>query len=171
MDTSNDRDPGTLGRQLASADGASRAEAAELLARAGAAAIVAVVPLVKACGDKDEQVRDWAVAAVEELGPPPVESIADLSRLVTAEEPLTGYWATTLLGRAGKNAASATPVLAAAVESAGDPAVRQRAAWALGKIGPAAAAARGSLERAATAGDERLARLAREALAAIGPTA
>lgn len=169
MDTSNGRDPETLGRQLASADVAARAEAAELLARVGAAAAVAVVPLVKACGDADEQVRDWAVAAVEELGPPPLESIGDLSRLVTAREPLTAYWATTLLGRMGKDAATATPVLAAAVESASDSAVRQRAAWALGKIGPAAAAARGPLERAATAGDERLARLAREALAAIGP--
>jgi hypothetical protein len=46
--------------------------------------------------------------------------------------------------------------------------VRQRAAWALGKIGPAAKAALGTLKRAAGQGDERLARLAKESLESIG---
>jgi HEAT repeat protein len=59
-------------------------------------------------------------------------------------------------------------VLVASVESSTELSVRQRAAWALGKIGPAAAAARGTLKRAVGQGDERLARLANEALEAIG---
>jgi microcystin-dependent protein len=47
--------------------------------------------------------------------------------------------------------------------------VAQRAAWALGKLGPAARVARGQLEIAAKAADARLASLATQAIAAIGP--
>jgi HEAT repeat protein len=49
-----------------------------------------------------------------------------------------------------------------------DLAVAQRAAWALGKIGPPAAAAVSALRDATARGDERLTRLAAEAIAAIG---
>jgi HEAT repeat protein len=51
---------------------------------------------------------------------------------------------------------------------AAPPEVAQRAAWALGKIGPAAAAAASALRTAAASADPRLARLAAEALAAVG---
>jgi HEAT repeat protein len=46
--------------------------------------------------------------------------------------------------------------------------VRQRAAWALGKIGSAARGACGPLEAASKADDPRLAKLAADALAEIG---
>lgn len=167
-ETSSDVAP--LVQRLKSPDVAERAEAAEQLSRAGAGAAAAAVPLVTACGDEDEQVREWAVAALEDLGPPPAGSLAALSGLVSAANPLVAYWATTLLGRSGQDAASATTALAAAVQSAADSAVRERAAWALGRIGPAAAAARGSLEHAAASGEQRLARLAAEALTSIGPS-
>lgn len=157
-----------LGRQLVSNDAEQRVAAAELLSRAGEQAAVVAVPLVTACGDADDRVRELAVAALEDLGPPPTESVAPLSRLVTASDPLTAYWATTLLGRLGGDAAAAVPVLAACIESSADLSVRQRAAWAIGKIGPAATSARAALQKAASQGDERLARLATEALGLIG---
>ena len=155
--------------RLGSTDPAQRAEAAELLCRAGAAATPATVELVRACGDDDGQVREWSVAALEELGSPPPEAIGELTALVTSGHPLVAYWATTLLGRSGQAAAAATAALAAALDSGADPAVAERAAWALGKVGPRAASARPALERAASAPNPRLARLAQEALAAIGP--
>jgi len=155
--------------ELSAADAATRADAAERLCRAGLDAVPAAVPLVKACGDADDQVREWAVAALEELGPPPPDAIAELTPLVGGGNPLVAYWATTLLGRSGHAAAAATTALAARLDSAGDPAVAERVAWALGRIGPGAAAARPALERAASASGPRLARLAQEALAAIGP--
>jgi HEAT repeat protein len=157
-----------LGEQLAATDTEQRAEAAELLSRAGEEASAAAVPLVIACGDADERVREWAVAALEDLGPPPGTAIAPLTALVNNPDPLVAYWAVTLLGRSGQDAATAVAVLAACVESGVSVSVRQRAAWALGKIGPAATAARATLERAAGQGDERLARLARESLVSIG---
>ena len=157
-----------LSKQLASTDAEQRAAAAELLSRAGEGAVAAAVPLVAACGDADERVRESAVAALEDLGTPATADIASLIKLVDSPDPLAAYWAITLLGRSGKNAAEGVAVLVACVESSADLSVRQRAAWALGKIGPAAGAARGTLKRAAGQGDERLARLAKEALEAIG---
>ncbi len=155
--------------QLSAADAATRAEAAERLCRAGLDAVPAAVPLVKACGDAHDEARDWAVAALEELGSPPPDAIGDLTALVGSGHALVAYWATTLLGRSGQAAAAATAALAAALDSGRDPSVAERAAWALGKVGPRAASARPALERAASAPNPRLARLAQEALAAIGP--
>lgn len=155
--------------QLSAADAATRTEAAERLCRAGLDAVPAAVPLVKACGDAHDEARDWAVAALEELGSPPPEAIGDLTALVGSGHALVAYWATTLLGRSGQAAAAATAALAAALDSGRDASVAERAAWALGKVGPRAASARPALERAASAPNPRLARLAQEALAAIGP--
>jgi HEAT repeat protein len=157
-----------LSKQLASTNAEQRAAAAEQLSQAGEEAAAVAVPLVTACGDADERVREFAVAALEDLGPPLAVDIPTLIKLVDSPDPLAAYWAITLLGRSGKNAVEAVAVLVASVESSAEPSVRQRAAWALGKIGPAAGAARGTLKRAAGQGDERLARLANEALQAIG---
>lgn len=155
--------------QLRDADARRRSTAAELLCRQGVAAAAAAGALVRACGDEDDQAREWAAAALEDLGPPPDGSIPELGELVGSSHPLVAYWAATLLGRSGQNAATATTALAGCLASASDPAVAQRAAWALGKIGSATAAGRDALEKAACSADPRLARLAREALEAIGP--
>jgi len=154
--------------RLTDPDPAARLAAAEQLARAGEEAAQGAVPLVKACGDADEQVREQAVAALEELGPPPSAAIADLIPLVAATGPLTAYWAITLLGRSGQAAAAAVAALTERLGPPAPPEVAQRAAWALGKIGPAAAAAASALRTAAASADPRLARLAAEALAAVG---
>jgi HEAT repeat protein len=160
-------DANALAAQLGSADPSVRSAAAERLARMGEDAAPAAVALVLACGDADEQVREQAVAALEDLGPPPAQAISQLIGLVAHADPLVAYWATTLLGRAGEDAASAVPALTGCLASPADLSVRQRAAWALGKIGAPAAAAREALGRAANDADPRLARLATEALAAI----
>jgi len=160
-------DANALAVELGSADLAARAAAAERLARMGEAAAPAAAALVSACGDADEQVREQAVATLEDLGQPPAEAISQLIHLVAHGDPLVAYWATTLLGRAGEDAADAVPALAECLASPADLSVRQRSAWALGKIGAAAASARAVVERAASDADPRLARLATEALAAI----
>jgi len=166
MAPNNTDDTARLAAKLASADADERAEAAEKLAQAGTEAAAAAIPLVRACGDADERVREWSVAALEESGPPPPEAIATLATLAQQGVPLAAYWAVTLLGRAGEAAGSTAGVLAGCLAS-DDAAVAQRAAWALGKLGPAAAVAREPLRTAAQAADPRLARLAGEALAAI----
>jgi HEAT repeat protein len=54
------------------------------------------------------------------------------------------------------------------LESDADLPVRERAAWALGEIGPAARSASPALQAAAKSADTRLARLAAKALEAVG---
>ena len=168
MDNSGNQDLAALVQRLASASADERADAAEALCRAGEAASAAAVDLVRACGDADDRVREWAAAALEELGPPPPDATTNLATLAGASDPLVAYWAVTLLGRTGASAASAATLLAGLVDAASDMAVRQRAAWALGKIGPGACAARDALARAAGNSGPRLARLATEALNLVG---
>ena len=157
----------SLTMRLAGGGAAARAEAAERLCRLGPAAAAAAVPLVRGCGDDDDQVREWSAAALEELGPPEVDAIDELSVLAADGHPLVAFWAVTLLGRLGAVAAPAVPVLIESLGGRTDLAVAQRAAWALGRIGRAASAAVEPLTAAAGRGDPRLERLATEALAAI----
>lgn len=167
MDSDPTDDVASLAAKLQSTNADDRAAAAEKLCQMGESAATTVIPLVQACGDADERVREWAVAALEELGPPPDDVIATLAKLVTGSVPLAAYWAVTLLGRAGQAAANTAGVLADCLAS-DEAAVAQRAAWALGKLGPAAAVARERLHTAAQSADPRLASLASEALATIG---
>jgi HEAT repeat protein len=128
----------------------------------------AAVSLVRACGDVDEQVREWAIGALEQMGAPDVADAVALAELLAAEQGAVRYWSATLLGRLGEQAGAAVKPLIGAVDADADAAVRQRAAWALGRMGRVAAPAKESLTRAASSGDVRLARLAKEALQNLG---
>jgi len=159
-------DPKVLAETLRSGSDEQRLNAAEELARLGENAQPAAVPLVQSL--ENEALRDWAVAALEELGPPATNDVAPLAGLVTREGQLdSAYWAATLLGRLGEQAAPAVPALTSALSEHPDLVVRERAAWALSKIGPAAASAASALQEASERGEPRLARLAKEALAQI----
>lgn len=142
-----------------------RRQAAQALAQHREAAQGAVIPLCRAVSDEDEQVREWCHAALEELGPPPEEERDALLDLITAKE-LTAYWAVTLLGRLHGAARPAALPLAALVERTETPdEVRNRALWALGKIGVQAPEVRAALEKASQSENPRTARLAAKALA------
>jgi HEAT repeat protein len=142
-----------------------RAAAAEQLCHMGSDAHAAACALVTAAGD-DPLVREWAVAALEELGTPDEESIAELTALTASDLELVAYWAITLLGRLEEAALPAEPALVNALNSSIHDSVRQRAAWALGKIGGRSPAAIDALQRASQTSDARLARLALQALPA-----
>lgn len=139
---------------------AERLEAVERLARAGEAAQPAVIPLVQLTSDADEQIREWATAALEELGPPPQNSVSQLAGLLHGL-PSTAFWAATLLGRLPSAPQSITMELVWALEEHPEPQVRQRAAWALGKLHAEESLA--ALQRAAAGDDPRLSRLADQA--------
>jgi HEAT repeat protein len=158
------RDFSRLIASLSDSNAAKRAEAAEQLAQLGADAQPAAVALVLACGDEADEVRQWAAAALEQMGPPQPSDVEHLTPLIEAQSPDVGYWAVTLLGRLKAGAASAVEALAYAIAGSPHPSVRQRSAWAAGQIGPAAVAALPSLRKAADDPDSRLARLAQQAI-------
>ncbi len=139
-----------------------RAKAAEQLCRLGAEANAFAVELTRACSD-DEAVSQWAVAALEELGPPAAGSVGDLSALIADSKELVAYWATTLIGRLGSKAGSAVESLVSALQDSPHLAVQQRAAWALGKIGGRSSIASAALDQASQSSDARLAKLATQA--------
>ena len=88
-----------LAAALGDAFPAKRSQAAEQLCHLGTEAQEAALALVRACADSTEEVREWAVAALEALGPPLAADIAPLAALLRDENSDVGYWAATLLGR------------------------------------------------------------------------
>ncbi|TWT84528.1 hypothetical protein CA13_60070 [Planctomycetes bacterium CA13] len=149
---------------LASSVSAERLEAAEQLCQMGQDASFVAAELVAACADDEEDVRASAVGALEELGPPPVSAIDSLIALATSNDPLAAYWAITLLGRAETNASGGAATLVDVLSNSSDGSARQRAAWALGKIGAKDSATIAALQQAAASGDPRLARIAQQSL-------
>jgi HEAT repeat protein len=159
-------DLSALVASLKSGDADQRQAAAEKLSQRGTDAAPAAVALVEAC-ERDDEARESVVAALEELGPPAASDVAKLAALVSRPSLDVAYWAATLLGRLEGEASPAVPALSEALGGHGELAVRQRAAWALGKIGPAAATARDALTKAAASSDPRLASLARAAVSSV----
>ncbi len=160
-----------LASDLKNSDANVRAAAAEQLAHLEEGAEAAAVPLVRAMNDAESTVRDWAYAALESLGPPAAGDGPALAQLLSDPCLDVAYWAATLLGRLGAEDGSACAAsvksLVAALESYPESAVRERAAWALGQIGPPAAEAAAALQIAAAGSIPRLSRLAKEALEKI----
>ncbi|MBI2807569.1 MAG: HEAT repeat domain-containing protein [Planctomycetes bacterium] len=152
---------------LKSTDLSKRIQAAEELSSRGEEVSQAVVALAQACGDDVEEVREAATAALEESGPPGLDDLPALIELFCTPQSDVAYWAITLVGRLGAEAADAVEPLAEVVRQHSVPAVRERAAWALGCIGPVAAPSLDVLQLAATSDNPRLARLARAAIEQI----
>lgn len=148
---------------LRSPDLKLRVLAAEKLCQAGSEASVAAVDLVRACGD-DESVSNWAVAALEGLGTPPISAVESLAALVLEKNSLVAYWAATLLGRLGSDAVDSQAKLASVLISSPESSVQERTAWALGKIGATSSEALRALNQVAKGDNSRLSQLAQEAL-------
>ena len=120
--------------ELQSSDSAVRAAAAERLCLLESEAQAAAVDLARAVVDPSEEVVEFAVAALESVGPPRAADVDELIGLLGNGEPDVAYWAATLLGRLGGEAATAATALASAAENHAADHVRQRAAWAVKKI-------------------------------------
>ncbi len=161
------KDVTELSVQLESTNVDQRIEAAEQISYLADGAQAAAVPLVRAIGDESEEVREWVNSALEELGPPEAADAEALSNLLDDKNADVGYWAATLLGRLESDASQAVPQLANVLRSQAALQVRERAAWALGKIGPPAVSAVDTLRTAAASDEARLSRLANDALERI----
>lgn len=127
-------DANQLAAELLTDDPSRRREAADRLALIGEEAKPATCALVEACANDD--LRDLCVGALEELGSPPPDALPRLAELLTSPSLDVAYWAATLLGRARADAAPHAPALQELANNAAAPeASRNRAAWALRKIG------------------------------------
>ena len=149
---------------LRSPDLETRVAAAEALMLMGPDASPMAVELVQATSDSEEQVSEFAVAALEELGPPPTNSLGPLTELLGDPHLPRPYWAAKLIGRMGKDGASAEVDLVQLLESNQEAAAQQEAIRTLQKIGAHSSQCRATLERATQTQDPRTARLATQTL-------
>lgn len=156
-----------LADMLNSDDSATQRRAAELLSQNADVAADVAIDVVRHVGDEDRVVAEYCVATLEDLGEPPSSQLEELSELATSQNPDIAFWAVTLMGRAGIAAAEHCMLLGDIVISDAAPQVRERAAWAIARIGPAAAVAKPQLESASCAELESVARAAAKALEAI----
>ncbi len=140
-----------LTEQLKRGPRPERVAAAEALSRLADGAQAAIPALVLHAAAADEELREWCVAALEHIGPPANDQLEEMTRLAKAADATIAYWALTLLGRAGDSAAEAVPVAIDRLADATNPALQQRAAWALGEIGRAAPETIAALSEAAMA--------------------
>jgi HEAT repeat protein len=159
-----------LAAELVSGTTETRRAAAIAVSQLGQEAQAAAIALATAAADPDEAVREFAVSALEDLGPPQLSDLDALAGLTANAPPDAAYWAATLVGRAGADAALGVAGLVAALETRREPEVRERLVWALGEIGHAASAASPAIAAAAAEPNcpPRLARLCRSALQSIG---
>lgn len=164
--------------QLSSSEAADRLEAAEFAAKHPVQCRHWALSLAIAAGDSDDSVAMAAAEALEMLGPPPASMLPQLVELArkSTSKPAdlrgssdgeTAYWSVTLIGRLGPAAAQATECLTQILNQSIYLPVRERAAWAIARIGTAAASASAALRQAAASGPPRLKRLATQALESI----
>ena len=153
-----------LAEQLRNGALEARIDAAEELASLGEDAQNAALSLIECLETGDDPLQEWAVAALEQLGPPNVADMEALTSLLERDHELVGYWACTLLGRLEGEATAATPALAKTLQTSQHLAVQQRAAWALGKIPYSDASVTQALQDASQSDDARLSRLAQQAI-------
>jgi len=156
--------------ELADGDAVIRAAAAEQIAQHASSAQAAATALVAASGDADEMVAQWSVAALEGIGAPRASDRERISKFLLSSHENPAFWAATLLGRMGEEAAPAVDALTRTLQHSPHTSVRQRTVWALGEIGLAAKSASDALRAASKDGDPRLARLALDVLASLGET-
>jgi HEAT repeat protein len=156
--------PEQIAERLAMPTSAERRQAAEAAMILGESMGAAAAALAAHSGDSD--VGEPCIAALEKLGPPPVESLPALQELLSGDE-MPAYWAATLIGRLGADGAPAAPQLITTATGAQPLAVRERAVWALGKIGPAAKEALPALDTLSKSTQPRLARLAKQSAESI----
>ena len=125
----------------------------------------AVILLV---ADKDEATRHWACEALEATIVPMPNEVGGLIQLLRDKsDGEIEYWAATMLGRLGTAACGATGVLASCLLDSPYLAARERAAWALSEIGPAARSAMNALRQIGPDDPPRLQRLAATAIQSV----
>ncbi|MEX1042010.1 MAG: HEAT repeat domain-containing protein [Pirellulaceae bacterium] len=148
--------------QLMSPEVPLRIEAAEYLGKHPEMVSSAIIPLCRAVVDEEEQVGQWATSALEDCGRPPVEERDALVELLTDRQDDVVYWAATLLGRLENDAQPVVPQLAQLATDHESANVRQRALWALGKIGDRSELVRTAIEDPIHQRNPRSARVAEQ---------
>ena len=119
-------------------------------------------------GSRIDSHRAAAAKALERsVQPTSVETPALIAALADVSDGEISYWAATLLGRLGQQAMEATGALCDCVQKSSFLPARERAAWALLKMGPAASEAIPVLKSVSETAPARLRKLCQNAIGEI----
>ncbi len=158
----------TLKSELVSQNPEHRCSAIRKIAQSGRHLTGITAAVILLVADKDEETRNWAFEALETaITPLPNEISGLIDLLRDKSDGEIEYWSATMLGRLGPVAGSATAVLANCLLDSACLAARERAAWALSEIGPAAGSAMNALRQIGPEDPPRLQRLAASAIESV----
>ncbi len=123
--------------------------------------------LLETLRSDDEESRAWANDCLQLVDRPPLNIAPRLAASTCDACVPVAAWACTLLGRLSEHAVPWLPTLVTALRESDALAVRQQAALALGRIPAQDAAVLAALQAASGDPDQRLSRLASQALAKL----
>lgn len=121
--------------------------------------------IARALTNEDEETRNWAIEALENMGPPPLEESDGIVDWTRQHSTLVACWGCKLIGRLEENANRYQQDLVRLVQSHDSLEVRQEAAAALGKLGTLGTQTREILSSISDDHDPRLKRMIARALA------
>lgn len=132
------------------------------LSREPALAASQLRSLLATLAEPDEEQRAWASDCLEQVEAPAISDVEPIATLCMHENAAMASWACKLMGRTGN--AQFEKLLAQTVAEHASTVVRQQAALALQHFVPLSTSTKQALSQAAKSNDERLQRLATQAL-------
>ena len=137
------------------------------------------VAAVRLAGSPHDEVRIWAAEALESSIQPVTDEAQELTDLLRESgDGETCYWTSTMLGRIGEaigelpgTAEAAVDALERCLKDSLYLPARERAAWALRRLGPVSKSALPTLKEIASDAPPRLQRLTNEAVKALDAAA
>jgi len=157
-----------LNLELTHDDVDRRCSAMRKLAQSGRKQSGVTARVILLVADGNEEIRGWACEALESAIMPMPNEVNDLIQVLReTRDGEIEYWTATMLGRLGVVASGATAVLASCLLDSPCLAARERAAWALSEIGPAARSAMNALRQIGPEDPPRLQRLASSAIQSL----
>lgn len=155
----------SLKEHLSHPEASVRRAAVRGLVSAGRTQAGVTVAVLRLITDPDESTRHWAGTALGQVVWPAPHELDELIALLRQTcDGEVEYWTATMLGRLGVAAARAAGPLAGVLLDSACLAARERAAWALAEIGPAARSSLNALRQIGEDDPPRLQRLAQMAM-------
>lgn len=159
----------SLKERLSHPEASVRRAAVRGLVSAGGTQAGVTTAVLALISDPDEPTRHWAGTALGQVVWPDPSELDDLIALLRqTSDGEVEYWTATMLGRLGVVAARAAGLLASVLLDSACLAARERAAWALAEIGPAARSSLNALRQIGEDDPPRLQRLAQLAMESMG---
>ena len=130
-----------------------------------------LVELMTLLESDDESIQNYSSEALENCGAPRSDDLPFLRQQLKSRQSTSVYWASTLIGRIGMDSirfdreAVQSELCIPIADDSLELSAREKAAWAMGELGPVTATNRDVLQKQVSKAPPRLKRLLESALA------